>query len=394
MTDTDPKAPVGDILIVDDTPDNLRLLSNLLTAEGYKVRKVTDAQWALQAALLSPPDLILLDIIMPGMNGYDVCRLLKASESTRPIPVIFLSVNDDALDKVQAFRAGGVDYITKPFEPVEVLVRVETQLKIGRLQKQLNTQNRQLQAQSSPRQDEAIDRHQQHEPAKPEPQFLNLLAQSIREPLSVVTESAQQLKQALAEASQQILDRNFHAINDSVAYIQQTLNNAILLAQAEVNQFPFQLQPLALTDFCQSLVLEWELPPNSPHQLSLKVQGQPIAPVYADSVLLQQILLQLLTNAIRYTPGGGMVLVELSYQPSRVVLSVRDEGIGIPPEEQASVFDRFYRASNVTAASGIPGAGLGLAIVQWAVGLHNGTATINSTVNQGTVVTVTLPLNA
>ncbi len=150
----------GNILIVDDTPDNLRLLSKILTAEGYKVRKVMDGQWAIQAAVLSPPDLILLDVVMPGMNGYDVCRKLKANERTCDIPVIFLSVNDEALDKVQAFRAGGVDYVTKPFEPAEVLVRVEAQLKLYQAKKQMQLENSQLQAKNQQLQQEIIDRTQ------------------------------------------------------------------------------------------------------------------------------------------------------------------------------------------------------------------------------------------
>ncbi|UBF25505.1 response regulator [Kovacikia minuta CCNUW1] len=150
--------PNSDILVVDDTPSNLRLLSDLLTAQGYQVRKIADGRWAIQAAQLSPPDLILLDIVMPGINGYEVCRLLKANERTREVPVIFLSVNDEVLDKVQAFRMGGVDYITKPFEPAEVLVRVETQLKLSQLQKQVQEQNLQLQTQNLRLQKEMSDR--------------------------------------------------------------------------------------------------------------------------------------------------------------------------------------------------------------------------------------------
>ncbi len=98
MTSREPEKPIGDILLVDDTLDNLRLLSELLTQQGHKVRKVTDGMWALQAAILSPPDLILLDIVMPEMSGYQVCSFLKASDRTRDIPIIFLSVNDEALD--------------------------------------------------------------------------------------------------------------------------------------------------------------------------------------------------------------------------------------------------------------------------------------------------------
>lgn len=151
MTLGEPQASTGEILVVDDMPDNLRLLSSLLSGQGYKVRKVTNGKWAIQAALLSPPELILLDVMMPGMNGYEVCRHLKAQTETCGIPIIFLSVNDEVLDKVQAFRVGGVDYITKPFEPAEILVRVETQIKLGRLQKQVQAQNLQLQQQMDDR---------------------------------------------------------------------------------------------------------------------------------------------------------------------------------------------------------------------------------------------------
>ncbi|MBW4521624.1 MAG: response regulator [Scytolyngbya sp. HA4215-MV1] len=145
------QASTGEILVVDDMPDNLRLLSSLLSGQGYKVRKVTNGKWAIQAALLSPPELILLDVMMPGMNGYEVCRHLKAHPETRDVPIIFLSVNDEVLDKVQAFRVGGIDYVTKPFEPAEILVRVETQLQLGRLQKQVQAQNLQLQKQMGDR---------------------------------------------------------------------------------------------------------------------------------------------------------------------------------------------------------------------------------------------------
>jgi two-component system, sensor histidine kinase and response regulator len=133
------------ILIIDDQPKNLRFLSNILTNEGYKVQRSISGEMVVNVEFASPPDLILLDIIMPKMNGYEVCQRLKAKEQTREIPIIFLSVLNETSHKVKAFEVGGVDYITKPFQVEEVLVRIESQLTIQQLSKQLKEQNCQLQ---------------------------------------------------------------------------------------------------------------------------------------------------------------------------------------------------------------------------------------------------------
>jgi PleD family two-component response regulator len=127
----------GNLLLVDDTPNNLRLLSAMLTEQGYEVRRVVNGQMALKTAQANPPDLILLDIKMPDMNGYEVCQRLKADAETRDIPVIFISALDEVLDKVKAFAVGGVDYITKPFSEEEVFARVENILMIRKLQQHL-----------------------------------------------------------------------------------------------------------------------------------------------------------------------------------------------------------------------------------------------------------------
>jgi len=138
---TNPKA---DILIVDDTPANLRLLSKMLGGHGYKVRPVPDGSLAIAAVESNPPDLILLDIKMPHMDGYEVCQHLKADQATSDIPVLFISALDQIQDKVTAFNTGGVDYITKPFQIEEVLARVKTHLELRRLQKQLQEKNKKM----------------------------------------------------------------------------------------------------------------------------------------------------------------------------------------------------------------------------------------------------------
>lgn len=152
MNSNQSSLPLADILVVDDTPNNLRLLSTMLNEQGYKVRKIMNGALAIRVALQAPPDLILLDIDMPGMNGYEVCKLLKANPKISEIPVIFLSALDDASDKVKAFAVGGADYITKPFQVPEVLARVENQLRMKTLSQQLYQQNAQLQQEIKERQ--------------------------------------------------------------------------------------------------------------------------------------------------------------------------------------------------------------------------------------------------
>src|SRR5512139_330770 len=134
----------ADILVVDDEHENLHVLSHMLHLFGYRVRAVSDGAMAVSVAQATPPDLIMLDISMPGMDGYETCQLLKADRRTRDIPVIFISALIDVEDKVKAFNVGGVDYVPKPFQIEEVLARLETHLSMRRLQVQLESANRQL----------------------------------------------------------------------------------------------------------------------------------------------------------------------------------------------------------------------------------------------------------
>lgn len=138
----------SEVLVVDDVRENLRLLVRLLAEQGYKVRPISNGRMALTAAQIAPPDLILLDILMPELDGYQVCQQLKADEITRHIPVIFISALHQQMDIVRAFAVGGVDYITKPFQTEETLARVHTHLTIGKLQKELAQKNQALQAQN------------------------------------------------------------------------------------------------------------------------------------------------------------------------------------------------------------------------------------------------------
>ena len=216
----------GDILIVDDTPNNLRFLSTTLTEQGYKVRSVTDGLMAFTVAEAAQPDLILLDIMMPNIDGYEVCQRLKANEKTCDIPVIFLSALDEVLDKVKAFSVGGVDFITKPFQLEEVLARIQTHLSLRSAQKEISQLNAELEQRVRQRtaqlEQEIAERLQVQE------RLLHLALHDVLTGLPNRTWFMKRLAQLLQQVSQQsgyhfavlFLDCDrFQSVNDSLGHL-------------------------------------------------------------------------------------------------------------------------------------------------------------------------------
>lgn len=424
------EAKSGDILIIDDTPDNLRFLSDLLTKSGYTVRKVINGELGIESALIEPPDLILLDIKMPGMNGYEVCDRLKARERTCHIPVIFLSASDEEAEKVMAFHAGGVDYILKPFQVVEVLARIETHLRISRLQQQLQLKNTQLEQEMAQRNSaesalkilnqglevriqqrtanleaenkqllslqielqKALTQEQRRSELKS--QWIHTIAQKFRTPIAVATSAIELLKQEKYSRSREPERNNYIGmIEESTKLMNQALQDVLLLIDADSQELSFNPTAIDLTQFCQSFTEQWQLPDRPEYRLLFVTFGKSPDYVLLDKSLLQQICFHLLSNAVRYSPDGGSILFELVYEPTQVLIRVRDEGIGIPTEDQERIFDRFYRAQNANIVAEIS-PGLGLAVAKQAAECHGGTITVSSEVCQGSTFTVMLPIKA
>jgi signal transduction histidine kinase len=214
-----------DILVIDDTPDNLRLLSTGLSEQGYNVRGVISGAMGLMGAKAAPPDLILLDINMPEMNGYEVCQALKADEQTSEIPVIFISALDEVWDKVRAFAVGGRDYISKPFHFEEVVARIENQLTIRNLQKQLQEQNVRLQ------QSEAREREKSQQLEQALNQLQNSQAQLVQ---SAKMSSLGQLVAGIAHE----INNPVNFIHGNVNYAREYVGDLLKLLELYQKQFP------------------------------------------------------------------------------------------------------------------------------------------------------------
>jgi signal transduction histidine kinase len=370
-------ATKGNILIVDDTPNNLRLLSSMLTRQGYEVRSAISGSVALMAVQTVQLDLILLDINMPTMNGYEVCERLKAEEQTRDIPVIFLSALGEPIDKVQAFRVGGVDYITKPFQVEEVLARVENHLTLRRVQ--LELQQAKTNALNALAQEQELNRLKS--------EFVSMISHDFRTPLTSIQAFAELLRFNSDDLSPELRDRYFEKIDAAVEHLLYLLNEVLLIGSIEAGKTQCQPELMDLEKFCRDLCETVQLSENH-HQIQFRCTGD-CSQAEMDQMLLRRILMNLLSNAIKYSPEQSLVQLDLSCGEGQAVLQVQDQGIGIPLDNQPHLFKTFYRCSNVGQ---IKGTGLGLAVVKRCVDAHQGQIQLVSEEGVGTTVTVTLPL--
>ena len=377
------QTPVADILIVDDTPNNLRLLSEILSDNGYKVRKAPNGRWALQAVEIVPPDLILLDIRMPEMDGYEVCRRLKASSHACDIPVIFISALDDATDKVHAFEVGGVDYITKPFQVHEVLARVSNHLNIQRLQQQLKAQNTQLQ--------EEIRERQKAESGLRV--FLHAVSHDLRNP---VTGMSMVLNNLLSAADtpdsipipRAVLDRMANSCDRQLNLIESLLETQ----HGEIWGISLDRQRLPLHTLTQNFVAEWQ-PMLQKRKATIEHRvPEDLPPLQFDRNQLWRVFENLLANALKHNPPGLNLTLSAQLDPDAncVRCTLADDGVGMTPEQCAQLFEPYTRGKSAKRMSGL---GLGLYLCRQIIAAHGGEIGAVSQPGEGATFWFTLPLN-
>ena len=414
--------PLGNILVVDDTAENLRLLSTMLTQSGYAPRCVINGKMALRACNSNPPDLILLDIMMPEMNGYEVCQHLKLEAKTREIPVIFISAKDEVFDKVNAFAVGGVDYISKPFQFEEVLARIESHLSLRNLQKQLKEQNVLLQEEITSRlavektlqeknlilQQEISTRRAVEKALQEQNLVLQQEISNRQRAESALLKSNQELARSNAELEQfayvashdlqaplatiasyaQLLEKRYKDQLDSKAskFIDnivhgctrmQTLIDDLL----EYSRVGRSRKPFQLTDCNHAVEQALANLQGAIRQTQAVVTYSELPAVMGDISQLVQLFQNLVGNSIKYRHDAPPVVhITACKQEKDWLFSVSDNGIGIATQHQARIFQIFQRLHTQKEYSGT---GIGLAICQKIVERHGGYIWVESQPGQG-----------
>jgi two-component system sensor histidine kinase/response regulator len=373
---TVPKAKPGTVLIVDDVVDNLHMLTDMLEAQGHEVRIAMSGREALDKINEKHPDLILLDIQMPGMTGYEVCEKVKAKKETQDIPVIFLSALQESADILKGFEVGGVDYVSKPFQFREVVARVQSQMAVSQQRRELEDLR-------------ARDQQQFRMIAGAKDTFFRAATHDLKNPLTGVMLYVQMLRTTPPQ-NQAELNNALNDIENSARKMQSLLSDILDLAQMQVgsvmNFIERPIQPILLKVMKNFDVLARE----KNIQLFLKMPDDEIQ-MPVDGNYFERMIDNLVSNAIKYTPHDGQVSVQMHVGGDGLQIRVSDTGIGIPEDEIDKVFEAFYRVKKASHRKE-NGTGLGLSIVAAIAEEHGGRIDVESVEGEGTSFTLCFPL--
>ncbi|MEA5595095.1 hybrid sensor histidine kinase/response regulator [Rivularia sp. UHCC 0363] len=393
------KASGENILIIDDTLENLQNLSATLAQNGYTVQAVISASMALTVAQLARPDLILLDIKMPGIDSYEVCQIFKESKKTCDIPIIFLSSLHDVSQKIKAFNLGCADYITKPFQVEEVLARVQYQLTIQRLYRQIKQQNQQLE-------DEIAQRRKVEEKAVAasiaKSNFLANMSHELRTPLNAIIGFSQLMSNDLLNAEQQ---ENIQIINRSAVNLLELINDILELSKIEAGVISLDKTSFDLYGLLDNIAEMFQITVKQKN-INLNFIVAPELPQYiqTDAKKLRSCLSNLIGNAMiaiamrehqeNESPPQGNITLQVSLvetESPHLLFQIEDNGCGISEHELEKLFDAFSQAQ--VGKKSLQGTGLGLAITRKFVQTMGGEITVKSTLGEGSVFTFDIKID-
>ena len=360
------------VLVVDDTVENLRLLSDLLEQHGYEVRAVTNGRHALQAVEHAPPDLILLDIAMPGMDGFEVCRRLKATDGAKDVPVVFLTALTETADKVRAFESGAVDYVTKPFQFDEVLARVRTHVSLRRAQAALADSYARLRALEEVRDD-----------------LVHMIVHDMGGLLMALQINLDLLLKGVSATLTDSSRRDLQAAIDTAQVLGRMVNELLDVSQLEQGRMPIDPAVCDLARIARDVRTALQA---IDRDRPIDIDSAEAVPVRCDSHLVRRVIENLVSNALTHTPRGSRVRIAITSRDGHVRLAVHDEGRGVPPDAREKIFEKFGTIEGRHQRT-YHSAGLGLAFCKLAVEAHGGRIGVDPGTPIGSTFWFELPSN-
>lgn len=358
------------LLVVDDNPVNLQLLYQALTGAGYRVLVAEDGETAVSQAVEAGPDLVLMDVLLPGISGFEACRRLHAEAETASTPVIFLTALSRTSDKIEGFRAGGVDYLTKPLQFDEVLARVRVHLEIGRLQRELESTNRELR-----------DRDRRRE------RLLSIIAHDLKSPMATFVTATRDLTRLPRDGED--FDEVLRELADRAERMNQFLGTLLEWGRLQVDSAELIVTEFDLRELTDAVVAHVHDAARA-KRLTLDNRVADGIRIGQSQPALQAVLLNLVSNAVKFTPDGGRIELEADSDQDRVRICVRDTGVGMAPDELESLLTAERRLRR-RGTAGEQGTGLGLILSRDLVARMGGALAAESEAGTGTVFTLTVP---
>lgn len=365
------ETPQGNVLVVDDEAGNRHLLRDLLEAQGYVVSEAEDGPTALDLASRLSPHVVLLDVMMPGPDGIEVCRRLKAHPATAPIPVLLVSALSDRDDRLRGIEAGASDFLSKPIDLDDVVLRVRNAVRSRLLHNQVQ---------------ESLVRLQELESLRDN--LIHMVIHDMRSPLQGIFGNLELLEASVAERLGPDDKLSLHDAMASTRVLIEMVSSLLDISRLEAGRMPLRPEPCDLVMLAGDTV-HWMggLFHDLPVTLEAPAEG---CRVYCDKAIVRRILSNLLGNAVKVSPRGGRIVVRIEPLNRAARLSVTDQGPGVPPECHAGIFEKFGQVGSPLFNRSYS-SGLGLTFCKLAVEAHGGRIGLDSAPGRGSTFWFVLP---